>query len=113
MQSEVKSQDDLQGMKASGKSHRMSIATTIGATIGLIGLVLLLYGLFGNASYGQSDGININLWWGLVMLVFGLLMSAVGYISARGQRARGDTMQAPQSASPSGEQESQGEKHTA
>jgi uncharacterized membrane protein len=56
---------------------------TIGATIGVIGLILLLYGLFGGANYSRSDGININLWWGLVMLVFGILMSIIGFISSR------------------------------
>jgi drug/metabolite transporter (DMT)-like permease len=74
---------DVQDMEASGESHRMSIALTIGATIGLIGLVILLYGLFGNADYSRSGGININLWWGLLMVIFGLIMSAGGYISSR------------------------------
>jgi drug/metabolite transporter (DMT)-like permease len=78
------SQKDVKGgMQPAGEGHKMSLALTIGATIALIGLILLLYGLFGNADYGRSDGININLWWGLLMLVFGLLMTAGGYISAR------------------------------
>ncbi len=70
-------------MQVSGESHKMSIALTIGATIAAIGLILLLYGLFGQADYSRSDGININLWWGLVMLVFGTGMAVVGYISWR------------------------------
>ena len=77
------SQDNIQGQESSGQKHRMSIALTIGATIGAIGLILVLYGLFGHADYSRSDGINVNLWWGLVMTVFGLLMSLVGYISSR------------------------------
>jgi drug/metabolite transporter (DMT)-like permease len=76
-------QHDVQGMESSGQTHRLSIALTIGATIGFIGLILVFYGLFGQADYSKSDGININLWWGLVMVVFGLLMSAGGYISGR------------------------------
>lgn len=76
-------QKDVQGMKDSGASHKMSIAVTIGATIGFIGLILVLYGLFGGADYSRSDGININLWWGLLMLVFGLLMGGGNYLSAR------------------------------
>ncbi|HZR39936.1 MAG TPA: hypothetical protein VFB12_07465 [Ktedonobacteraceae bacterium] len=79
------SQNDVQGMQPSGQKHRMSIALTIGATIGLIGLVLLLYGLFGHADYSRSDGININLWWGLLMFVFGIVMAAIGYISSHRQ----------------------------
>jgi hypothetical protein len=83
------SQDDTQGMEASGSSqtHRMSIALTIGATISLIGLVLLLYGLFGHADYSRSAGININLWWGLLMFVFGAIMSGGSYIFNKRQSA--------------------------
>ncbi len=83
----VQDQKDTQGMKGSGESHKMSIALTIGATIGLIGLVIMLYGLFGSADFSRSDGINIDLWWGLFMLVFGILMSTGGYIAARRARA--------------------------
>lgn len=76
----------VEGMQGSGRSHRLSIALTIGATIGLMGMVLLLYGLFGKADYSRSDSINVNFWWGLVMLVSGLLMSIGGAISGRRQR---------------------------
>lgn len=80
------SQNDVQGMKDSGQSHKMSIALVIGATIGGIGLILLLYGLFGNADYSRSDGININLWWGLGMFVFGLLMGGGNYLLTHRRR---------------------------
>lgn len=74
---------DAQGMEGSNTTHRMSIALTIGATIGLIGLILFLYGLFGNADYSRSGGLNINLWWGALMLVFGILLGGGSYLSAR------------------------------
>jgi len=77
------SQEDVQGMQASGARHQFSIATTIGATIAVMGLILLLYGLFGHADYSHSDGININLWWGLLMVVFGIVMGGGGYLSSR------------------------------
>ena len=83
MRSPDQKQTTVQGMAGSGQTHKMSIALTIGATIGLIGLVIMLYGLFGSADFKRSDGINIDLWWGLFMLVFGLLMSTGGYIAAR------------------------------
>ncbi len=104
MQTPGPQQGDVQGMKDSRQSHKMSIATTIGGTIGLIGLVLLLYGLFGSANFSRSDGINIDLWWGLVMIVFGILMGLIGIFSARRQAAhvdqggdarRKDTMTSP------------------
>ena len=74
-------QGDVLDMESSGQSHRMSIALTIGATIGLIGLVIMLYGLFGHPDLSISDGINIDLWWGLLMVVFGIVMSLIGYVS--------------------------------
>ncbi len=80
-------QVQMQTLQSSGQSHRLSIAPAIGATIGLIGLVLLLYGLFGQADYSRSAGININLWWGALMLAFGLVMILGGTLSARRTRA--------------------------
>ncbi len=77
------SQQKVEDAQAASESYKMSIALTIGATIAAIGLILLLYGLFGQADYSRSDGININLWWGLVMFVFGLVMATGGYISSR------------------------------
>lgn len=77
------SQQNSQGLEPASHTHKMSIALTIGATIALMGMVLFLYGLFGPGDYSRSDGININLWWGLLMLVFGLLMAVGGYISMR------------------------------
>lgn len=65
------------------RSHRMSIALTIGATIGAIGLILVVYGLVGNVNYAPSANININLWWGLVMVVFGIIMSLGSFILTR------------------------------
>jgi len=88
-QSQAQNQSsDVQGMESSGETHKLSIALTIGATIGLIGLILLLYGLFGDANYSRSDGINVNLWWGLVMVVFGILMSGLNLLSTRMHAAR-------------------------
>jgi hypothetical protein len=45
----------------------------------VLGGLLTAYGLVGDrAIYARSLGYNINLWWGLVMLAFGLLMIALG-----------------------------------
>ncbi|HEX4205338.1 MAG TPA: hypothetical protein VHZ51_14320 [Ktedonobacteraceae bacterium] len=83
------SQDkDVQGMEGSGEAHRLSIGLVIGATIGVIGLVLVLNGLFGNIDYARSDGININLWWGLVMVVFGIIMGGGSYLLGLRKTAR-------------------------
>ena len=47
----------------------------VGLMFTVFGLVLTGVGLFGGpALVQQSLGINMNLWWGLFQLVFGVLM---------------------------------------
>lgn len=50
---------------------KLDIRTPIGGMFLVDGLVLAAYGLFGNPNMALSQGTNINLWWGLVMTVFG------------------------------------------
>ncbi len=59
----------------------LDIRVPIGAMFGLLGLILAVYGMItaGNAEmYARSLGLNMNLWWGAVMLVFGLIMLFFG-----------------------------------
>ena len=53
------------------------IRLPIGYLFTIFGAMLVLFGLFtGNADmYQRSLGINIDLWWGGVLLIFGLLMA--------------------------------------
>jgi hypothetical protein len=51
----------------------LDIRWPIGIMFLLIGALLLLTGMV-NGADARSLGININLWWGLVLLVFGALM---------------------------------------
>lgn len=47
----------------------------IGIMFSVFGLILTLVGIFSDkAIYERSLGININLIWGLVLLVFGVFM---------------------------------------
>ena len=56
----------------------------VGLMFTLFGLILVGVGLFGDpALYQQSLGINMNLWWGLVMTIFGILML---FFAWRGKR---------------------------
>ncbi len=57
----------------------LDIRLPIGAMFTLFGLLLVVYGLFGDkAIYQRSLGINVNLLWGAVLLIFGLVMLALG-----------------------------------
>ena len=57
--------------KATRKAGAFDIRVFIGSLIGIYGLVLVLVGLFGtsDAQMAKSDGLNINLWAGLGMVV--------------------------------------------
>jgi len=57
----------------------LDIRLPIGGLFTLLGLLLTGYGLLGDASdYRRSLGHNVNLWWGLVVLAFGLLFLFLG-----------------------------------
>mgnify|MGYP001600770201 CR=1 FL=1 len=55
----------------------LDIRLPIGLMFTIFGLIISIYGIFTNsdaAMYAKSLSININLWMGLLMLVFGGLM---------------------------------------
>jgi hypothetical protein len=62
----------------------IDIRLPLGTLFSLLGLILILYGAVSDASrYQQSLGININLDWGIVLLIFGLLMLLLARRSSR------------------------------
>jgi uncharacterized membrane protein len=55
----------------------LDIKLPIGAMFAIIGLLLTIYGLFTASNtemYAKSLQVNINLWIGISMLVFGVIM---------------------------------------
>ena len=62
----------------------LDIRLPIGLLFAIVGALLTLYGLIeGSATGQQTLGINVNLWWGLVLVVFGLVMLG---LAMRGRR---------------------------
>jgi multisubunit Na+/H+ antiporter MnhG subunit len=54
---------------------RLDVRVPIGLLFTIFGLILAAFGLFSNpALYERSLGININLKWGIVMFIFGIIM---------------------------------------
>ena len=54
---------------------------SMGMLLTLIGTILTAFGLATRAStevYAKSMGIDANLWWGLVLLVFGIVVLMLG-----------------------------------
>jgi hypothetical protein len=63
---------------------RFDIRLPIGLLFSLIGLLLAGFGAYdGDSSAAGSRGLNVNLWWGLAMLAFGLVMLALARRLAR------------------------------
>lgn len=58
----------------------MDLRLPLGGLFTIFGLILTVYGLVAPREiYAQSLGINVNLGWGLVMLVFGVILVAFAY----------------------------------
>ena len=67
-------------------SGGLDVRLPIGGLFTALGLLLTGYGLAtaGDPShYARSLSVNINLWWGLVMLIFGLALLAAVRLSRR------------------------------
>jgi len=58
----------------------LDLRIPMGLMFSIVGAILTIYGLVtqGSPIYEKSVGMNINLIWGLVMLVFGVTMFLLG-----------------------------------
>jgi len=70
----------------------LDIKIPIGMLFSVLGLLLAIFGLAtnGNAMYERSLDININLWTGLFMLVFGAFMLILAWIDRNKGKAEAD-----------------------
>ena len=60
------------------------IRIPIGLMFSILGALLFFYGLFsGPEIYARSLGLNVNVAWGAVLLVFGSVMLALSWRAAR------------------------------
>ncbi|MGH9468533.1 MAG: hypothetical protein ACRD1Y_14370 [Terriglobales bacterium] len=69
----------------------LDIRIPLGSLFVILGVLLAGYGLVsGPAQYQRSLGIDVNLWWGIALLVFGLAMLALAWraAAARARAAR-------------------------
>lgn len=62
----------------------LDIRIPLGALFGLLGLLLAGYGLYGGEALARrSLGINIDLWWGLILMAFGTTMLLLAHRARR------------------------------
>ena len=65
----------------------LDIRWPIGLMFSLVGVLLALQGFISRADaamYERSLGININLRWGLVLMVFGVFMLVLAWRASQG-----------------------------
>jgi steroid 5-alpha reductase family enzyme len=63
----------------------LDIRLPIGIIFTIYGLILVIYGAVADPSIFQekSLGVNIDIWWGLAMMVFGVFMGALAFRASR------------------------------
>ena len=59
---------------------QLDVRLPIGALFVIVGALLLLYGL--TAAPPTTGSHALNVWWGIVMLIFGALMLGFGWRTA-------------------------------
>jgi hypothetical protein len=73
----------------SGTNHSMAIGFYIAAIVLLFGVTIALAGILAPAQPTEGDlGFNVNLWWGLVMVVSGCVILGLTLASPRRRAAR-------------------------
>jgi len=62
----------------------LDIRSPIGILFTIYGAMLIIYGLVADPSiFVSSMEVNIDVWWGVAMLVFGLIMGILAFRASR------------------------------
>jgi hypothetical protein len=59
----------------------LDLRIPMGLMFTLVGIILTAFGIATNSNaelYARCLGVNVNLWWGLVLLIFGQTMFQLG-----------------------------------
>jgi hypothetical protein len=69
---------------------KLDLRVPLGLMFLVFGLLLAVYGLVSDpAIYARSLGVNVNLWWGIVLVLFGAAVLPMG--RRNGSKRRHDT----------------------
>jgi hypothetical protein len=73
----------------SGTNHSMAIGFYIAAIVLIYGVTITLAGLLSSSPQANANiGFNVNLWWGLVMVVTGCVILGMTFASPRRRAAQ-------------------------
>jgi multisubunit Na+/H+ antiporter MnhG subunit len=71
---------------------RLDIRLPMGIFFSAIGLILVIFGLVGSKTvYTRSLGVNVNLAWGAVLVLFGVAMIALAFRAKARPGGSGDS----------------------
>ena len=62
----------------------LDLRIPMGLMFSLVGIILTAFGIATRSNlelYARSLGINVNMWWGIVLLIFGQIMFQLGRAS--------------------------------
>jgi hypothetical protein len=62
----------------------LDLRIPMGLLFTLLGIILTAFGIATRGSlelYARSLGVNVNMWWGIVLLIFGQIMFQLGRVS--------------------------------
>jgi len=77
----------------SGTNHSMAIGFYIAAIILIYGVTMVLAGILASGQANANIGFNVNLWWGLVMVVTGCVILGLTFASPRRRAAQRERQQ--------------------
>ncbi len=67
---------------------RLDIKLPIGLFFSIIGIILVLSGIFNKKEILLKLNYNFNLWWGIIILSFGILMLIFYFLGKNGRRRK-------------------------
>lgn len=71
------------------QGERFDVRVAVGTFFATIGALLAFFGgLSAHPPTGRSLGINVDLWWGLVLWVFGTLLLWLAWMARHHMRSR-------------------------
>ena len=80
--------EDERVAEHSSTNHSLAIGFYIAALVLIFGVTLVLTGLLSSGRVEGNIGFNVNLWWGLVMVVSGCVILGLTLASPRRRAER-------------------------
>lgn len=72
----------------------LDLRLPIGIFFVIVGVILAVYGA-ASPSFPERVPVNVNLYWGICLAIFGALMAVFGWMAQRSGKTTGGTGDAP------------------